>query len=91
MPGTKRGQEEDEAIAALQTAARTAANYLRQCGNTVVMPEEQDEAAAEILYHILCRRESNEHPFADAADGPVQVVEVGVGVAGLPDFAPVNA
>ena len=67
MPGTKRGQEEDEAIAALQTAARTAANYLRQCGNTVVMPEEQDEAAAEILYHILCRRESNEHPFADKA------------------------
>ena len=67
MPGAKRGQEEDEAIAALQTAARTAANYLRQCGNTVVMPEEQDEAAAEILYHILCRRESNEHPFTDKA------------------------
>ena len=67
LPGTKRGQEEDEAIASLQTAARTAANYLRQCGNTVLMPEEQDEAVAEILYHILCRRESNEHPFTDKA------------------------
>ena len=65
LPGTKRGQEEDEAIASLQTAARTAANYLRQCGNTVLMPEEQDEAAAEILYHILCRKESNEYPFID--------------------------
>ena len=65
MPGTKRGQEEEEAIASLQTAARTAANYLRQCGNTVLLPEEQDETAAEILYHILCRRESNEHPFEE--------------------------
>ena len=67
LPGTKRGQEEEEAIASLQTAARTAANYLRQCGNIVLMPEEQDEAAAEILYHILCRQESNDRPFADKA------------------------
>ncbi len=68
MPGTKRGQEEEEAIASLQTAARTAANYLRQCGNTVLLPDEPDEAVAEILYHILCRRESNEHPFSDKAN-----------------------
>ncbi len=65
MPGTKRGQEEEEAIASLQTAARTAANYLRQCGNTVLLPDEPDEGLAEILYHILCRRESNEHPFEE--------------------------
>ena len=87
MPGAKRGQEEDEAIAALQTAARTAANYLRQCGNTVVMPEEQDEAAAEILYHILCRRESNEHPFTDKAK---QVVAEYLGAGRAPDSIPVN-
>ena len=30
LPGTRRGHEEDEAVASLQTAARTAANYLRQ-------------------------------------------------------------
>ena len=63
LPGTRRGHEEEEAIASLQTAARTAANYLRQCGNTVIMPENEDEAACEILYNILCRRESNEEPF----------------------------
>lgn len=63
LPGTRRGHEEEEAIASLQTAARTAANYLRQCGNTVVMPENEDEATCEILYNILCRRESNEQPF----------------------------
>ncbi len=68
LPGTKRGHEEEEAVASLQTAARTAANYLRQCGNTVVLGhDDESEAAAEILYHILCRRESNEHPFEDKA------------------------
>ena len=64
LPGTRRGHEEEEAIASLQTAARTAANYLRQCGNTVVISENEDEAASEILYNILCRRESNETPFS---------------------------
>lgn len=63
MPGTRRGHEEDEAISSLQTAARTAANYLRQCGNTVLVPEDEDEATSEILYSILCRRQSNNQPF----------------------------
>ena len=63
LPGTRRGHEEEEAIASLQTAARTASNYLRQCGNTVLIPEDEDLAASEILYNILCRRESNEEPF----------------------------
>ena len=63
LPGTRRGHEEEEAIASLQTAARTASNYLRQCGNTVLMPEDEDLAVSEILYNILCRRESNEEPF----------------------------
>ncbi len=66
LPGTKRGHEEEEAIASLQTAARTAANYLRQCGNTVVLShEDENEATAEILYHILCRQESNDKPFVE--------------------------
>ena len=65
LPGTRRGNEESEAVASLQTAARTAANYLRQCGNSVVTHEDEDEAVAELLYHILCRRESDAHPFGD--------------------------
>lgn len=64
LPGTKRGHEEEEAVASLQTVARTAANYLRQCGNTVLTSDDEDEATAEILFHILCRKESDEHPFA---------------------------
>ena len=62
LPGTKRGHEEEDAIASLQTAARTASNYLRQCGNEVISPENEDNAAAEILYNVLCRRASSE-PF----------------------------
>ena len=62
LPGTTRGHEEEDAIASLQTAARTAANYLRQCGNEVISPENEDDATAEILYNILCRRASSK-PF----------------------------
>ena len=65
LPGARRGDEETEAVASLQTAARTAANYLRQCGNSVVHHEDEDEATAEILYHVLCRRESDEQPFRE--------------------------
>ena len=72
LPGTKRGHEEEEAVASLQTAARTAANYLRQCGNTVLAPEDADEATAEILYHILCRQESNEQPFTEKVKGVLE-------------------
>lgn len=55
LPGTKRGHEEEDAIASLQTAARTAANYLRQCCNEVISPENEDDATAEILYIITQR------------------------------------
>lgn len=64
-PGTKRGQEEEDAIASLQTAARTAANYLRQCGNDVLLHENEDEATSEILYNILCRKSCGQHPFSE--------------------------
>ena len=68
LPGARRGSEESEAIASLETAARTAANYLRQCGNEVLLPEEEDQATAEILYHIFCRSESSVRPFAEKAE-----------------------
>ena len=40
---TKRSDEEGEAINALQSAVHTATNYLRQCGNEVIVPENWDE------------------------------------------------
>ena len=64
-PGIKRGQEEEDAIASLQTAARTAANYLRQCGNEVLFRDDDDEATCEALYNILCRKACAEQPFSE--------------------------
>ncbi|MCC8026604.1 MAG: ATP-binding protein [Clostridium sp.] len=67
---TKRGNEEGEAIAALTTAVRTAENYLRQCGNQVIVPENENEFAADVLYNLLCRSTSCEKPL------PVRVKEI---------------
>ena len=87
MAGTRRGHEEEDAISTLQTSARTAVNYLRQCGNTVVNRDDEDEATAEVLYHVLCRKESNDHPFTHKVQ---RVIEEYI-AAGRPiDSIPVN-
>ena len=63
--GRKVKNEESEAVAALQTAARTAVNYLKQCGNKVIIPDNEDEFTADILYGIICRDESFKKPLAE--------------------------
>lgn len=61
--GRRVKNEESEAVAALQTAARTAVNYLKQCGNKVIIPDNEDEFTADILYGIICRDESLKKPL----------------------------
>ena len=61
---TKRSEEEGEAISSLQSAVRTASNYLRQCGNEVIVPDSEDEFAVDILYNLLCRNESAVKPLS---------------------------
>lgn len=63
--GQRVKNEESEAVAALQTAARTALNYLKQCGNKVIIPDNEDEFTADILYGIICRDESLKKPLAE--------------------------
>ena len=63
--GRRVKNEESEAVAALQTAARTAVNYLKQCGNKVIIPDNEDEFTADILYGIICRDESLKKPLAE--------------------------
>ena len=60
----RRGDEEAEAISQLQGAVRTASNYLRQCGNEVIIPENEDEFTVDVLYNLLCRNESAEKPLS---------------------------
>ncbi len=59
----RRGNEEADAIASLQIAARTAANYLKQCGNEVIVLENEDEFTVDVLYNILCRQISSDIPL----------------------------
>ncbi|MCL2773572.1 MAG: PrgI family protein [Oscillospiraceae bacterium] len=66
----RRGSVESDAIAALETAARTAANYLRQCGNEIIVPENEDEFTSNILYNLLNRRTSGEKSL------PIHIDEV---------------
>lgn len=63
--GRRVKNEESEAVAVLQTAARTALNYLKQCGNKVIIPDNEDEFTADILYGIICRDESLKKPLAE--------------------------
>lgn len=67
---TRRSEQEDEAIQSLQSAVHTASNYLRQCGNEVVVHENEDEFTVDVFYNLLCRNESAVKPLS------VQVQEV---------------
>ncbi len=61
---TRRSEQEDEAIQSLQSAVHTASNYLRQCGNEVVVHENEDEFTVDVLYNLLCRNESAVKPLS---------------------------
>lgn len=61
---TRRSEQEDEAIQSLQNAVHTASNYLRQCGNEVIVPENEDEFTVAVLYNLLCRNESAVKPLS---------------------------
>ena len=61
---TRRTDEESEAVASLQSAVHTASNYLRQCGNEVLIPENEDEFTVDVLYNLLCRNESVLKPLS---------------------------
>lgn len=58
-----RKDEESDAITSLQTAVHTASNYLRQCGNKVIVPDNEDEFTVDVLYNLLCRNESAVTPL----------------------------
>lgn len=58
-----RGNEESDTISALTTAVRTAKTYLQQCGNELLIPDNEDEMAAEVFYSILNRKTSVAKPL----------------------------
>lgn len=61
----RRSDEEGEAVASLQGAVHTAVNYLRQCGNEILIPENEDAFTVDMLYNLLCRNESAGKPLPE--------------------------
>ncbi len=61
--GRRSSNEEADAISSLQIAARTAVSYLKQCGNEVLTPKNEDEFTTEVFYSILCRQTSSDIPL----------------------------
>ncbi len=83
--GRHGGDEEADAVSTLQVAARTAVNYLKQCGNEVLMPENEDEFTVDVLYNILCRQESSDIPLpARVQDIVSRYVEQGKNTDAIP-------
>ncbi|MGN0180008.1 MAG: VirB4 family type IV secretion system protein [Monoglobaceae bacterium] len=83
--GRRAGNEEADAISSLQIAARTAANYLKQCGNEVLMPENEDEFTVDVLYNILCRQISSDIPLPHRVQDIVsKYVAAGKDTASIP-------
>jgi hypothetical protein len=60
-----RKTEEKEILAALETAAQTAKTFLYQCGNDVVMHENEDEFTTDVLYTLLNRTLCTDHPLPE--------------------------
>ena len=83
--GRRGGDEEADAVSSLQVAARTAVNYLKQCGNEVLMPENEDEFTVDVLYNILCRQESSDVPLSSRVEEVVsRYVEQGKSTDAIP-------
>ena len=83
--GRRGSSEEADAIASLQIAARTAVSYLKQCGNEVLTPENEDEFTVDVLYNILRRQTSSDVPLAQRVQDIVaQYVEAGKNTDAIP-------
>ena len=62
--GLRRGHNEDEAVAELQTAVRSARTFLMQCGNDVLIPGNEDETVTDVFYSLLNRRSGTDNPLS---------------------------
>lgn len=59
-----RSSDEAEARSALLTAVQTAKTYLQQCGNEILVPDNEDELATDVIYNLLNRKTSAAKPLS---------------------------
>ncbi len=58
-----RGEDISRIYGMLQAAEQNARAYFAQCGNSIVQPDDPDEATAEILYMFFNRRSCTTESF----------------------------
>jgi len=65
-PNTRNKNYNDYSVIwnSLNNAANQARRYLKNCGNNVIQPDNEDQHIGEILYIFFNRRSSLEEPFA---------------------------
>lgn len=61
----QRSDDFNKIYGMLQTAEQNARAYFTQCGNSIVQPQNEDEAIAEILYMYFNRKSCTNEPFSD--------------------------
>lgn len=62
-PMTNKFGDYSEIYQTLQVAAQQAKTYFSQCGNNIIVPDNEDVFLGEVLYMIFNRRSSMEEPF----------------------------
>ena len=61
----QRSNDFSKIYSMLSTAEQTARAYFTQCGNSILQPQDPDEASAEILYMYFNRNSCTDEPFAN--------------------------
>ena len=66
----RRGDSDDfgQIYGVMQTAEQNARAYFAQCGNSILQPDDPDEATAEILYMFFNRHSCTDEPFSTRVD-----------------------
>ena len=64
-PGYGEKASESDAISQLATITRNVSTYLKQCGNEVYEPDNEDEFLIDVFYNIINRKKSSQISIKD--------------------------
>ena len=69
MPGRRQiTTDYADVYSMIQSAVQTAKTYFAQCGNSIVIPKDEDEFTVEVLYMFFNRKSCVDEPFKSRVD-----------------------
>jgi len=69
MPGRRQiSNDYADVYSMIQSAVQTAKTYFAQCGNSIVIPKDEDEFTVEVLYMFFNRKSCVDEPFKSRVD-----------------------